>query len=78
MIEIDLPQSVAGIFLFVLVAFVLISLLITTGILPALLALVLGAAVLYAIYIVLMRIHRRFQEGRLIPRSTSSAGGDES
>jgi len=69
MIEFDFPNTLAGMFLLLLTVFVIISFLITTGVLPALVALALGAIVLYAAYIVLMRIHRRFVEGNLLPGS---------
>lgn len=75
MIDINTPQSLAGLFLLVLAAFVVITVLITTGVLPAVLALLIGAAVLYVIYIVLMRIHRLFTRGSI--RSSGDGGGGE-
>lgn len=76
MIEFDFPNTLAGMFLLILVVFVLISFLITTGVLPALIALALGAAVLYTVYVILMRVHRRFVEGSLLPTESSDSGGE--
>jgi len=72
MIEIEAPNSVAGILLAGVVVFVTISALITSGLLPVLVAVVVAAAAAYVVYIVLVRTHRAFlQAGR------SEGGGPE-
>lgn len=72
MIDINTPQTLGGILLVALVVFVLISALITTGLLPALIALAAGAVVVYVVYIVLMRVHRLFMKG-----GVRSGGGSQ-
>lgn len=65
MIEIDTPQTFGGILLAAVVIFVAVSALITTGLLPVLVALAAAAVAAYLLYIVLMRIHRLFMQGGL-------------
>ena len=73
MIDVELPSTFGGILLAALVIFVLISALITTGLLPALIALAAGAVVVYVVYVVVMRIHRLWMRGSIFSRG----GGGE-
>lgn len=63
MIDVNTPNSIGGILLVLLFAFVVISALITTGLLPVLIALVAGGVVVYVVYVLVMRIHRLFMRG---------------
>jgi len=63
MIDVNVPSSLAGILLVGIVAFVVISALITSGIFPVIIALVLAAVVGYALYIVLTALHRMIMYG---------------
>lgn len=72
MIDINLPQTLSGFLVFLLVAFVVITALITTGLLPVVLALAIGAVVVYVTYIILIRIHRLFKDTSV----RRSSGGD--
>lgn len=71
MFDVDLPQTFKGILLMLLLVFVVISALVTTGLLPVLIALVVGALAVYLIYVVLVRIHRVFMKGGLRRRGGS-------
>ena len=72
MFDVDLPQGFKGILLMLLFVFIVGSALVTTGLLPVLIALVIGAVVVYLVYVVLMRCHRLFMQGGL-----RSRGGGE-
>lgn len=65
MIDVNTPNSIGGILLVLLILFVVISALITTGLLPVLIALAVGGVVVYVAYVLLMRTHRLFMRGRL-------------
>lgn len=58
MIDINPPSTLGGILLAALAIFVIVSALITTGILPVIVALVAGAIVVYIAYLILLAIHR--------------------
>lgn len=72
MIDVNTPSTLGGILLVLLILFVVITALITTGLLPIVLALAVGGAAVYLAYIVLIRIHSLFRNGSL----RRSRGGD--
>lgn len=58
MIDVNPPSTLGGVLLALFAIFVIVSAIITTGILPIMVAAVIGGIVVYVVYLVLLAIHR--------------------